>query len=105
MTNALVVKTPECLSHSLTTTPLSNVGDKAAMLHGYKRLRDVWANPSLNKLVVREVYPGSDVVSDEDLWRAIQNSATTFHHPVSEIKGFSERVALEYSLLRDACHV
>ncbi|KAH8759777.1 GMC oxidoreductase-domain-containing protein [Diaporthe sp. PMI_573] len=59
--------------------------DKAAMLHGYKRLRDVWANPSLSKLIVREVYPGSDVVSDEDLWRAIQNSATTFHHPVGTV--------------------
>lgn len=55
------------------------------MLHGYKRLRDVWADKSLSKLVVREVFPGSDVVSDEDLWRAIQNSATTFHHPVSEL--------------------
>jgi choline dehydrogenase-like flavoprotein len=68
--------------------PLSDTGDKAAMLHGYKRLRDVWANPSLSKLIVREVYPGSDVVSDEDLWRAIQNSATTFHHPVSELKAY-----------------
>lgn len=85
MTNALV-KSPRCLIRSLTMTALWNLGDKAAMLHGYKRLRDVWANPSLNKLVVREVYPGSDVVSDDDLWRAIQNSATTFHHPVSDIK-------------------
>ncbi|POS78509.1 glucose-methanol-choline oxidoreductase [Diaporthe helianthi] len=66
--------------------------DKAAMLHGYKRLREVWANPSLNKLLVREVYPGPDVVSDEDLWRAIQNSASTFHHP-SLLVG-SWRVAL-----------
>lgn len=64
---------------------LLNLGDKAAMLHGYKRLRDVWADKSLSKLVVREVFPGSAVTSDEDLWRAIQNSATTFHHPVSEL--------------------
>lgn len=55
------------------------------MLHGYKRLRDVWADKSLSSLVVREVFPGSDVTSDEDLWRAIQNSATTFHHPVSAL--------------------
>lgn len=58
------------------------------MLHGYKRLRDVWADKSLSKLVVREVFPGSDVVSDEDLWRSIQNSATTFHHPVCELRGY-----------------
>lgn len=61
------------------------------MIHGYKRLRDVWADKSLSKLVVREVYPGPDVVSDEDLWRAIQNSATTFHHPVSEVEGVERK--------------
>lgn len=77
------------------------LGDKAAMLHGYKRLRDVWADKSLSKLVVREVFPGSDVTSDEDLWRAIQNSATTFHHPVSEIRSIGGRLnpSIRYSHL------
>lgn len=73
---------------------MSTLGDKAAMLHGYKRLRDVWADKSLSKVVVREVYPGSDVTSDEDLWRAIQNSATTFHHPVSELRRIRSRLEL-----------
>ncbi|KAL1861554.1 hypothetical protein Daus18300_008817 [Diaporthe australafricana] len=56
--------------------------DKAAMLHGYKQLRAVWATSSLQSLARREVYPGPNVTSDEDLWRAIQRSAGSFHHPV-----------------------
>lgn len=80
---------------------MSSLGDKAAMLHGYKRLRDVWADKSLSKLVVREVFPGSDVTSDEDLWRAIQNSATTFHHPVSE----SRRIGTRLKASITCCHL
>jgi choline dehydrogenase len=38
----------------------------------------------MSKIVIREVYPGLEVQSDEDLWRAIQNSASSFHHPVGK---------------------
>lgn len=83
----------------LIISSLLVLGDKAAMLHGYKRLRDVWADKSLSKLVVREVFPGPDVVSDEDLWRAIQNSATTFHHPVSDLGLIGGALKASYSVL------
>ena len=39
-----------------------------------------------SSLVVRDVYHGSDGITDEYLLRALQNSATTFHYLVSEIR-------------------
>ncbi|CAK3866747.1 Glucose-methanol-choline oxidoreductase [Lecanosticta acicola] len=60
-------------------------GDKAAILYGYKKLRQVMQNPSAAQSVVREVFPGANVTSDADLWKAIQQSATTFHHPLGAV--------------------
>lgn len=61
------------------------VGDKAAILHGYKKIRAAFADPAVTPILVREIFPGSNVTSDEDLWTAIQQTATSFHHPVRRI--------------------
>jgi len=57
-------------------------GDKAAILYGYKQLRKVVTDPALSPVLLKEVYPGANVTSDEDLWKAIQKASLTFHHPV-----------------------
>lgn len=59
--------------------------DKAAMLHGYKELRRIMQHPSLAKVIKSEIYPGANVTSDADLWKAIQDTAQTFHHPLGTV--------------------
>ncbi|KAI7022693.1 hypothetical protein KC366_g12926, partial [Hortaea werneckii] len=56
-------------------------GDKAAILHGYKTLRELLQSEIMKPVVLREVFPGPDITTDEDLWAAIQQTAQTFYHP------------------------
>lgn len=56
--------------------------DKAAIIHGYKKLRDVMRSPELGRYTVRELFPGDQAVSDEAIWEAIQQSSSSWHHPV-----------------------
>jgi choline dehydrogenase len=61
-------------------------GDKAAILYGYKQLRKVVADPSIAPKLAKEIYPGANVTSDDDLWHAITQGSLSFHHPVSEAR-------------------
>lgn len=60
-------------------------GDKAAILYGYKKLREIMGNSATAQSIVREVFPGSSVTSDHDLWKAISQGAVTFHHPLGTV--------------------
>jgi hypothetical protein len=66
------------------TKPFTLCRRQAAIIHGYKQLRKVVNDPALSHLLVREVFPGTNVTSDDDLWHAIQEGSLTFHHPVSQ---------------------
>lgn len=59
--------------------------DKAMILYGYKKLREVMQSHHLAPLIVKEIFPGANVTSDEDLWHAVQASAQTFHHPLGTV--------------------
>lgn len=59
--------------------------DKAAILYAYKLYREILASPALSPLATRELFPGPDVTSDEDLWAAIQATSGSFHHPVGTV--------------------
>ena len=41
------------------------------------------SDPNLSPFILREVYPGTNITSDADIWNAIAGSAESFHHPVS----------------------
>lgn len=59
--------------------------DKSLILHGYKQLRRIMQQPCMTQHVVqREIFPGPLVADDDDegLWKAIQETAQTFYHPV-----------------------
>ncbi|KAI7270739.1 hypothetical protein KC345_g7354 [Hortaea werneckii] len=56
-------------------------GDKAAILYGYRKLRELLHSDTMKPVVIREVFPGPNVTTDEDLWAAIQQTAQTFYHP------------------------
>ena len=60
-------------------------GDKAAILYGYKMLRKVMQHKRVAEVVVKEIFPGANVTSDEDLWDAIQKSARSFHHSLGAV--------------------
>ena len=59
-----------------------SAGDKATIIAGYKQLRSVLHADALKSVVIQEIFPGAKVTSDADIWKAIQQSAQSFHHPV-----------------------
>ncbi|KAJ0107117.1 hypothetical protein J7T55_014647 [Diaporthe amygdali] len=60
--------------------------DKAAILYAYKMMRSVLtSDQEFSDKVVMEVFPGSNSTSDDQLWRAIQRSASSFHHAVGTV--------------------
>ncbi|KAI1448490.1 GMC oxidoreductase [Annulohypoxylon stygium] len=56
-------------------------GDFAVALYGYKRLLSMMRSNTMKPVIVNEVYPGSDVQSDDDITETFKNSARSFHHP------------------------
>ena len=69
-------------THATDVLRVLLTGDKAAILHGYKRMREVFSSPQLAPILVRELYPGTNVTSDADLMHAIAGASLSFHHPV-----------------------
>ncbi|KAK3674134.1 hypothetical protein LTR78_005981 [Recurvomyces mirabilis] len=65
----------------IDTNYFGSAGDLNAILYGFKRMRDVLASPLLSDLIVREIYPGSHVISDEDIKASIPRGAQSYHHP------------------------
>lgn len=59
--------------------------DKAAIIYSYKKVRAVLEQPDVAKLTVKELYPGANVTSDEDIWAAIQGNTFSFRHPVGTV--------------------
>ncbi|PVH95099.1 GMC oxidoreductase [Periconia macrospinosa] len=67
------------------TNYYGSAGDKAAILYGYKQLRKIVADPAISPVLIREIYPGTHVTSDADLWHAITQGSSTFHHPLGTV--------------------
>ncbi|KAI1267875.1 choline dehydrogenase [Xylariaceae sp. FL1019] len=62
-----------------------SAADRAVMLAGYKQLRQVLASEPMRPHYMQEVWPGSNVTTDDQLWTAIQQSASSFHHPMGTL--------------------
>lgn len=56
--------------------------DKAAITYGYKELRSIMNSDELKQYTIKEVFPGANVTSDADIWKAIQQGSQSWHHPV-----------------------
>ncbi|KAK4495753.1 hypothetical protein PRZ48_013021 [Zasmidium cellare] len=67
------------------TAYFGSEGDRAAMLWGYKAMRRVLSSHWLKPLIVKEIYPGSNVTSDEGLMEAIRGGAQSYHHPMGTV--------------------
>ena len=59
---------------------LANEQDKQTMLRGMKLMRQLAATPALSAVIESEVYPGSEVVTDQQLETFISENAWTVFH-------------------------
>ncbi len=62
-----------------------SAGDKTAIMYAYKQLRSILQSNDLNSVVVKEIFPGPDVKTDAQIWQAIQQTGSSFHHPVGTV--------------------
>jgi choline dehydrogenase len=60
--------------------------DVDALLAGVRLCRQIAAQPAIAQWGAREIFPGPDVATDEDLRRYIRQSVITYHHPVGTCK-------------------
>ncbi|KUI53793.1 Choline dehydrogenase, mitochondrial [Cytospora mali] len=59
--------------------------DKAAIIAAYQSLREVMKEDPVSSLITEELYPGSAVSTDDEVWAAIQNHTYSFRHPVGTV--------------------
>ena len=77
-------------SASYLDAPLINsnywgaASDRAAIMAGYRGLRDLFHSAELSPYTTQELFPGDEVSNDNeaDLWAAIQEASRSWHHPV-----------------------
>ena len=69
----------------IDTAYFGSEGDRACVLWGYKKLREVLQSEKLKGVTVREIYPGSNATTDAELMTAIRNGAQSYHHPMGTV--------------------
>lgn len=81
-------------STSIHSNPLidsayfGSAGDKASIIWAYQHLRQLFSNNSdtiFAGVIENELFPGSNVTSDADVYAAIQQSASDYYHPVGTL--------------------
>lgn len=68
--------------------------DRDVTLEGLKTLREIYRQPAFRDLWRREVIPGEDQTSDEELMNAIRTHATTVYHLVGTCRMGSDAEAV-----------
>ena len=62
---------------------LSHPQDREISVLAFKMARKIAEQPALQKVIVREVRPGADVATDDEILNFIQDTAETCWHPIS----------------------
>jgi 4-pyridoxate dehydrogenase len=65
---------------------LATDADWRAVRSGVHMARDIAAQPSMQRFIAREFFPGSDKASDADIDAHIRATAITVHHPAGTCK-------------------
>jgi len=73
---------------------LATETDRRAFIDGLKILRGIMAAPALKPYSVEEVYPGSKVVSDDDLLEFCRKTGSTVYHPTSTCRMGNDPLAV-----------
>ncbi|MAI46234.1 MAG: choline dehydrogenase [Hyphomicrobiaceae bacterium TMED74] len=79
---------------------LAQETDKDVLLRGLHLLRKISRQPEFAQFVAREVYPGDDVVTDDELMSYAREVATTIFHPCGTCKMGSDNMAVVDERLR-----
>jgi choline dehydrogenase len=79
---------------------LATETDRRAFIDGLKILRKVLAAPALKSYCAGEVYPGSNITSDEDLLEFCRQTGATFYHPTSTCRMGNDPLAVVDQRLR-----
>ncbi|MEX0345536.1 MAG: GMC family oxidoreductase [Rhizobiaceae bacterium] len=64
----------------IKTNYLSTEHDCAVMIEGLKIVREIYRQPAFADLWRREIVPGADIQSDEDILDAVRKHASTVYH-------------------------
>lgn len=73
--------------------------DVQTLVANIKMMREIAKQPALAEITTREIYPGPDVQSDEDLADYARNSLQSYHHQVGTCKmGRDEFAVVDHEL-------
>ncbi|MEM9708475.1 MAG: GMC family oxidoreductase N-terminal domain-containing protein [Pseudomonadota bacterium] len=73
--------------------------DVQTLVTNIKMMREIAAQPALAEITTREIYPGPEVQSDEDLADYARNSLQSYHHQVGTCKmGRDEMAVVDHEL-------
>jgi choline dehydrogenase len=73
---------------------LATETDRRAFIDGLKILRNILAAPALKAYCAGEVYPGSNVTSDDDLLEFCRQTGSTVYHPTSTCRMGNDSLAV-----------
>ncbi|KAL7626787.1 hypothetical protein AAE478_003561 [Parahypoxylon ruwenzoriense] len=77
------LRSPDWRDEPLVDTNYFGSGaDMALAVYGYKRLLTMMRSDTMRSVTENEIYPGSNVTSDDDIRAALKEAARSFHHPV-----------------------
>ena len=80
------LKSPDFRDFPLIDTAyFGSESDRACVLWGYKKLREVLQSPLLEDVIVQEIYPGPKANTDAELMEAIRDGAQSYHHPMGTV--------------------
>jgi choline dehydrogenase len=73
---------------------LATETDRRAFIDGLKSLRKILEAPALKSYCAGEVYPGSNVTSDEELLEFCRQTGSTVYHPTSTCRMGNDPLAV-----------
>ena len=79
---------------------LSEEVDRAALIEGIRIARRVAAAPSLDRYVERELYPGDETQSDDEILEFCRHTGSTVFHPIGTCRMGSDADAVVDDRLR-----
>ena len=74
------------LHPKITLNMLADKDDQKDMIQAVKIARSILSQPPLSDYNGKEIFPGSDSQSDEDILAFVKNKANTIYHPVGTCK-------------------
>ena len=87
-------------SPDIVSNYLAQESDRDVLLTGLHLLREIGDQPAFARHVEREVYPGPEVRSDDDLMAYARDVATTIFHPCGTCKMGADATAVVDERLR-----